>query len=91
MGEDPSELRLTRREKEVVRLVAEGYTYWETTDMLKVGSGVVRNLLDGIYKKLQLHWGNPDPHDFDELLIDLEIDEAGWAVVFGLLVEMERK
>jgi hypothetical protein len=59
--------------------------------MLAVGSGFVRACLDHIYWKLQLRWGDPEPRDFEELLIDLEEDEAARAVVFGLLAEMERK
>ena len=51
----------------------------------------MRACLDHIYWKLQLRWGDPEPHDFEELLIDLEEDEAARAVVFGLLAEMERK
>ena len=49
MSEDASRVGLTLRESEVVRLVAEGYTYWEITDMLAVGSGFVRACLDRIY------------------------------------------
>jgi DNA-binding CsgD family transcriptional regulator len=52
--EDASEPRLTRREKEILRLVAKGYTYREMTDMLVVGSGVVRTNVERIKKKLQL-------------------------------------
>jgi hypothetical protein len=36
-------------------------------------------------------WGRPETRTFGELLIDLEKDKAGRAVVFGLLAEMERK
>jgi DNA-binding CsgD family transcriptional regulator len=52
--EDASEPRLTRREREILRLVAKGYTYREMTDMLVVGSGVVRTNVERIKKKLQL-------------------------------------
>jgi len=45
MSDDASRVGLTPREREVVRLVAEGYTYWEITDMLAVGSGFVRACL----------------------------------------------
>jgi hypothetical protein len=34
--------------------------------------------------------GYPESRDFEELLIDLEEDEAARTVVFGLLAEMER-
>ena len=91
MNEDASRLGLSAREREVVRLVAEGYTYWEITDMLALGSGVVRTYLNHMYWKLQLRWGEPAPRDFEELLSDLEEDEAARAVVFGMLAEMERK
>jgi DNA-binding NarL/FixJ family response regulator len=91
MSEDASRVGLTLREREVVRLVSEGYTYWEITDILAVGSGFVRACLDRIYWKLQLRWGDPEPRDFEELLIDLEEDEAARAVVFGLLAETERR
>jgi hypothetical protein len=36
-------------------------------------------------------WGHPETRTFGELLIDLEEDKAGRAVIFGLLAEMERK
>jgi DNA-binding CsgD family transcriptional regulator len=52
--EDASEPRLTRREKGIPRLVARGYTYREITDMLVVGSGVVRTHVQHIFTKLQL-------------------------------------
>jgi DNA-binding NarL/FixJ family response regulator len=46
--------RLTRREWEILRLVAKGYTEREITDKLQVGSGIVRTSVNGILKKLQL-------------------------------------
>lgn len=46
--------RLTPREWEVLRLVAEGYTYREITDVLAVGSQTVRASVQAILKKLQL-------------------------------------
>jgi DNA-binding CsgD family transcriptional regulator len=51
--EDASDPRLTPREKEVLRLMAEGHTYWEITEMLHVGSGVVGAHAENIMKKLQ--------------------------------------
>jgi hypothetical protein len=36
-------------------------------------------------------WGHPETRSFGELLIDLEEDKAAWAVVFGLLAEIERR
>jgi hypothetical protein len=35
--------------------------------------------------------GHPETRTFGELLIDLEEDKAARAVVFGLLMEMDRK
>jgi DNA-binding CsgD family transcriptional regulator len=52
--EDVSEPRLTAREQDILKLMAEGYTYQEITDMLVVGSGVVRTMVGRIKKKLQL-------------------------------------
>lgn len=52
--EDDSEPRLTAREQDILKLIAEGYTYQEITDMLVVGSGVVRTMVGRIRKKLQL-------------------------------------
>jgi DNA-binding CsgD family transcriptional regulator len=52
--EDDSEPRLTAREQDILKLIAEGYTYQEITDMLVVGSGVVRTMVGRIKKKLQL-------------------------------------
>jgi len=46
--------RLTRREWEILRLVAKGYTYREITDVLAVGSRTVRTHVQAILKKLQL-------------------------------------
>ena len=52
--EEVSEPRLTAREQDILKLIAEGYTYQEITDMLVVGSGVVRTMVGRIKKKLQL-------------------------------------
>jgi DNA-binding NarL/FixJ family response regulator len=52
--ENDGDPRLTRREWEVLRLVAKGYTYREVTDMLAVGSRTVRTQVRAILKKLQL-------------------------------------
>ena len=51
--EDASDPRLTPREKEVLRLMAEGHTYWEITEMLYLGSGTVGSHAENIVKKLQ--------------------------------------
>jgi DNA-binding NarL/FixJ family response regulator len=90
MSEDASRVGLTLREREVVRLVAEGYTYWEITDTLAVGSGFVRACVDCIYWKLQLRWGDPEPRDFEELLIDCEEDRILRAALVGMLREADR-
>lgn len=45
---------LTQREKDIARFVAKGYTYREITDMLAVGSGVVRTNVKRILSKLHL-------------------------------------
>jgi DNA-binding CsgD family transcriptional regulator len=64
--EDASEPRLTPREKEVLRLMPKGHTYWEITEMLRLGSGVVAAHGEGIMKKLQhrrpevAHWYIPE-------------------------------
>jgi DNA-binding CsgD family transcriptional regulator len=39
--EDASDPRLTPREAEVLRLMAKGYTHWDITEMLYLGSGMV--------------------------------------------------
>ena len=51
--EDASDPRLTPRQREVVRLMAKGHTYWEITEMLDLGSGVVAAQGEGIMKLLQ--------------------------------------
>jgi DNA-binding CsgD family transcriptional regulator len=64
--EDASDPRLTPRQKEVVRLMAKGHTYWEITEMLHLGSGVVAAQGEGIMKMLQqrrpevAHWYIPE-------------------------------
>jgi DNA-binding CsgD family transcriptional regulator len=68
-GSDP---RLTLREKEIVRLVAEGYSYWEVTDILAVGSGVVRTHMQRIYEKLQLRGGRKLVHWYTTHKVDLD-------------------
>ncbi len=57
--EDASEPRLTPREKEVLRLMAKGHTYWEITEMLHLGSGTVAAHAENIVKKLR--HGRPEP------------------------------
>jgi DNA-binding CsgD family transcriptional regulator len=52
--DDARDPRLTPREEEVLRLMAEGYTYWEIGDMLYVATGTVRMHGKRILEKLQL-------------------------------------
>ena len=52
--EGASDPRLTPREKEVLRLMARGYTYREIGDMLHVATGTVRTQGKRILEKLKL-------------------------------------
>ncbi len=51
---DPSEPSLTRRENEVLRLVAKGYTYREIAEKLFISVKTVQNHVQNILTKLQL-------------------------------------
>ena len=51
--EDASDPRLTPREKEVLRLMAEGHAYWDITEMLGLGSGTVGAHAENVVRKLQ--------------------------------------
>jgi DNA-binding CsgD family transcriptional regulator len=53
-SEEAAEPRLTPREQEILRVVAQGRTYWQIADMLHIGSGVMRTHVENIKKKLQL-------------------------------------
>jgi hypothetical protein len=44
-----------------------------------------------IGRRIGAFWGHPGTRTLGEFLIDLEEDRTARAVVFGLLVEMERK
>ena len=52
--EDASDPRLTPREKDVLGLMAQGYTYWEIAATLKVATGTVR--IQGRESSKSLHW-----------------------------------
>ena len=52
--EDASDPRLTPREKEVLGLMAQGYTYWEIASRLQIATGTVRIQGKRILEKLQL-------------------------------------
>src|SRR6266508_1024418 len=52
--EGASDPRLTPREKEVLRLMARGYTYRESGDMLHVATGTVRTQGKRFLEKLKL-------------------------------------
>ena len=47
--------RLTRREREVLTLVAEGMTNAEIGARLWISAGTVRRHLENVYSKLEVH------------------------------------
>ena len=47
--------RLTRREREVLALVAEGMTNAEIGALLWISAGTVRRHLENAYSKLEVH------------------------------------
>lgn len=52
---EPGEPGLTRRENEVLRLVAKGYTYREIAEQLYLAPKTVQNHVQHILEKLQMH------------------------------------
>lgn len=46
---------LTRREREVLELVAEGMTNAQVAQRLWISSGTVRRHLENVYAKLEVH------------------------------------
>jgi len=55
-GEKTREVeRLSRREKEVLTLLAEGAAYKEIADALSLSTGTIRMYVKGIYSKLHVH------------------------------------
>jgi DNA-binding NarL/FixJ family response regulator len=53
--EDHTDYRLTRREREVLRLVAEGADNKEIAELLQLGDKTVRNYVSRLYHKLATH------------------------------------
>jgi DNA-binding NarL/FixJ family response regulator len=51
---DPELDALTRREREVLRLIARGYTYKETADRLHISTRTVETHVSAVLRKLQL-------------------------------------
>jgi DNA-binding CsgD family transcriptional regulator len=47
--------RLTRREREIMALVAEGLTNAEIAALLWISAGTVRRHLENVYAKLEVH------------------------------------
>jgi DNA-binding NarL/FixJ family response regulator len=52
---DPAMSKLSPREREILELVADGYTSKEVADKLSISKSTVCWNLDGIYKKLHVH------------------------------------
>lgn len=46
---------LTKREKEIVSMVAEGYTNRQIAELLCISEGTVKNYISSIYDKLDVH------------------------------------
>jgi DNA-binding NarL/FixJ family response regulator len=53
-GQDPELDQLTRRERDVLRLVAAGYTYKEVGTRLVISPRTVETLTAAVLRKLQL-------------------------------------
>jgi DNA-binding CsgD family transcriptional regulator len=51
---DPDLDGLTRREREVLRLIARGYTYQEAADRLHISTRTVETHVSAVLRKLQL-------------------------------------
>jgi DNA-binding CsgD family transcriptional regulator len=51
----PAEVRLTARELEVIRLVAEGCTYSRVAERLGVSLHTVTSHIKNVYRKLDVH------------------------------------
>ena len=54
-GDDKDEAALTKRENEILKLVAKGYTYGEIAEKLFISVKTVQNHVQNILTKLQLH------------------------------------
>jgi DNA-binding NarL/FixJ family response regulator len=54
VGTDPELDGLTRREREVLRLIARGYTYKESAERLFISARTVETHVSAVLRKLQL-------------------------------------
>jgi DNA-binding NarL/FixJ family response regulator len=54
-GEKPQQEYLSKREQEILNLLAQGYRYKEIADALSIGYETVRSHLKNIYDKLHVH------------------------------------
>ena len=46
---------LTKREREILSMVAEGYTNRQIAELLFISEGTVKNYISSIYDKLDVH------------------------------------
>jgi DNA-binding NarL/FixJ family response regulator len=53
-GEDPPEVRLTPREKEILQIIAKGMSNREVAEILDLSRSTVRTHLEHIYEKLEV-------------------------------------
>src|SRR5262249_19656413 len=49
------ETRLTRREHEVLQMIAKGFSYAETSEICGISTATVHSHLKSIYRKLEVH------------------------------------
>jgi DNA-binding NarL/FixJ family response regulator len=54
-AESPNQIELTRREAATLDLIARGYTYSETAQLMSVSVGTVQTHVKSIYGKLAVH------------------------------------
>jgi DNA-binding NarL/FixJ family response regulator len=54
-GQKPQQEYLSKREQEILNLLAQGYRYKEIADALSIGYETVRSHLKNIYDKLHVH------------------------------------
>jgi len=50
-----AETRLTRREREVLEMIAKGFSYAETSKICSISAATVHSHLKSIYRKLEVH------------------------------------
>jgi DNA-binding NarL/FixJ family response regulator len=53
--ESARETRLTRREHEILSMIAKGFSYAETSKICSISSATVHSHLKSIYRKLEVH------------------------------------